>query len=87
MSSVSITPQRIRIIAGQSGFRGLRLTDGNVVQSLLRSGKRTLLQEIGCVTDVQRLLDFCRRESIEIEDIRTPYIPEWVDDPWVAYGA
>jgi len=87
MSPVPVTPQRIRTIAGQFGFRGLLITDGNIVKSMLRSGKVSLLQEVGEVNDAQRLLDFCRQEDIDIEDDRTTPIPEWREDPWIQHGA
>ena len=83
----AITPMMVRAVAGQFGFRHLRLVEGNVVHSLLQHGNRTLTQVVGRVTDAQRLLDFCRAEHIAIDDDRTPYVPEWRDDPWVDYGA
>ena len=87
MSTVAITPERIRTIASQSGFCRLYLADGNVVRSLLINGRQQMMQEVGEINDDLRLREFCRRESIDIVDDRTPYIPGWVDDPWIWYGA
>ena len=86
MSTVPVTPLVIRVLSGQAGFCRFRLVGGNEVRCELRSRGKTRSQLVGYVTDAQRLIDFCRRESIEIEDDRTPYML-WADDPWVAYGA
>ena len=87
MSSIPVTPRVIRVLAGQTGFCRFRLVDGNEVRCELRSSGKALSQIVGYVTNAQRLIDFCRGEDIEIQDDRTPHIPEWADDPWVAYGA
>ena len=83
----SITTSLVRVLAGQVGFRRLRITDGNVIQCLVSSRGQMITQQVGQVSDVQRLIDFCQDESIEIRDDRTPHLPSWAEDPWAAYGA
>jgi len=81
-----ITPKRIRTVAAQSGFWGLVIGDGNIVRSLIWHRTASFSQEIGHVRDPWRLIDFCDREGIQIEDDRTIPVPEWREDPWIQYG-
>ena len=87
MSNIRVTPMVVKALAGQVGFRRLRITDGSYVESLISIQGRMFAQHVGQVRDVQKLIDFCRREGIEIEDDRLPPIPAWAEDPWVAFGA
>ena len=87
MKPMSVTPLAVRALAGQVGFTRFDIVDGNVVHCVLYHRGRPLTQIVGRVTDVQKLLDFCRKEGIAIDDDRTPCTPAWADDPWVVYGA
>ena len=80
---ITITPSVVRALAGQSGFIRFCIKDGNVVRSIV--GRRS--QEVGQVTDVGRLMQFCAKVGVEVEDQRTPTTPQWIEDPWVLYGA
>ena len=80
---ITITPNVVRALAGQYGFIRMCIKDGNLLRSIV--GRRS--QEVGQVTDASKLMQFCAEVGVEIEDQRTPHVPEWIEDPWVLYGA
>ncbi|MCJ7736043.1 MAG: hypothetical protein MUQ10_01840 [Anaerolineae bacterium] len=80
---ITITPNVVRALAGQSGFIRFCIKDGNVLRSIV--GRWS--QEVGQVTDVSKLMQFCAQLGVEIDDQRTPPALQWIEDPWVLYGA